>query len=64
MYMLFVVVLYAETLESRVQQSSTEIVHGQFPGRFESTNLGRDSLSREIGRTVYVSMSYLAVVHF
>ena len=25
--------------------------HREFPGIFESTNLGRDSLSREIGRT-------------
>ena len=25
-------------------------VHGEFPGKFESTNLSRDNLSREIGR--------------
>ena len=26
-------------------------VHGEFPGNFESSNLSRDNLSREIGRT-------------
>ena len=25
-------------------------VHGEFPGKFESSNLSRDNLSREIGR--------------
>ena len=26
--------------------------HGEFPGKFESRNLSRDNLSREIGRSV------------
>ena len=26
--------------------------HGEFPGDSESTNLGRDNLSREIGRII------------
>ena len=30
-------------------------VHGEFAGKFESSNLSRDNLSREVGRTTYRS---------